>query len=102
MNDYYYDDPQLQDDDFTIKDDDFIMADGDFTLVDDDFAVSEDDSELADGDDAVCDDERDGMLPEEVKAYELEEKIAETFYKLIRKVLGYKEWEKWKCVQYQK
>ena len=95
MYNNYYGDPQLQNDDF-------IMMDGDFTLVDDDFAVTEDDLELADGDDAVCDDERDGMLPEEVEDYELEEKIAATFYKLIRKVLGYREWEKWKCVRYQK
>lgn len=70
--------------------------DADDSIIDMDDSIIDYDDAITDGDDAVYDGDDDGLLPEEVKAYELELKEMENFCKKMTKMLGWAGFEKWK------
>lgn len=47
----------------------------DWACTDDDWACTDDDLACVDADDAVCDDYRDGLLPQEAEIYEREKAL---------------------------
>lgn len=57
--------------------------------IDDDFSV-------IDSDDSVCDDDRDGLLPNEIQSYNQELKEMAEFRSKLISELGYSGFEKWK------